>query len=240
MLILILIGIVPSMITAYLVVRSYEERAVSLRMVNVRNQCEILCNSLVAEQYFSNPGSEVINSQLNLLSNIYSGRILIVDSDFRVVHDTFDLDTGRTSVTREVITCFLRGYERGETSLTANAHKITFHRQAAHHADGVLLASVSTNEIVQGVRLLENRGVTVIAAVSPAVLIGGYVWPAFWYSRSCASPTRSRMCRTGWTERRSPCRTTPRPSLSRPPSTRCSPGEEHGCLASGVCEQRLP
>ena len=104
MLILILIGIVPSMITAYLVVRSYEERAVSLRMVNVRNQCEILCNSLVAEQYFSNPGSEVINSQLNLLSNIYSGRILIVDSDFRVVHDTFDLDTGRTSVTREVMT----------------------------------------------------------------------------------------------------------------------------------------
>ena len=66
MLILILIGIVPSMITAYLVVRSYEERAVSLRMVNVRNQCEILCNSLVAEQYFSNPGSEVINSQLIL------------------------------------------------------------------------------------------------------------------------------------------------------------------------------
>ena len=181
MLILILIGIVPSMITAYLVVRSYEERAVSLRMVNVRNQCEILCNSLVADQYFSNPGSEVINSQLNLLSNIYSGRILIVDSDFRVVHDTFDLDTGRTSVTREVITCFRD--MRGETLYDSrNAYieiTLPITEKGADHADGVLLASVSTNEIVQGVRLLENRGVTVIAAVSLLVLIGGYFLAGF-------------------------------------------------------------
>ena len=181
MLILILIGIVPSMIAAYLVVRSYEERAVSLRMVNVRNQCEILCNSLVAEQYFSNPGSEVINSQLNLLSNIYSGRILIVDSDFRVIHDTFDLDTGRTSVTREVITCFRD--MRGETLYDSrNAYieiTLPITEKGADHADGVLLASVSTNEIVQGVRLLENRGVTVIAAVSLLVLIGGYFLAGF-------------------------------------------------------------
>lgn len=181
MLILILIGIVPSMIAAYLVVRSYEERAVSLRMVNVRNQCEMLCNSLVAEQYFSNPGSEVINSQLDLLSNIYSGRILIVDSDFRVVHDTFDLDTGRTSVTREVITCFRD--MRGETLYDSrNAYieiTLPITEKGADHADGVLLASVSTNEIVQGVRLLENRGVTVIAAVSLLVLIGGYFLAGF-------------------------------------------------------------
>ena len=181
MLILILIGIVPSMITAYLVVRSYEERAVSLRMVNVRNQCEMLCNSLVAEQYFSNPGSEVINSQLDLLSNIYSGRILIVDSDFRVIHDTFDLDTGRTSVTREVITCFRD--MRGETLYDSrNAYieiTLPITEKGADHADGVLLASVSTNEIVQGVRLLENRGVTVIAAVSLLVLIGGYFLAGF-------------------------------------------------------------
>lgn len=181
MLILILIGIVPSMIAAYLVVRSYEERAVSLRMVNVRNQCEILCNSLVAEQYFSNPGSEVINSQLDLLSNIYSGRILIVDSDFRVIHDTFDLDTGRTSVTREVITCFRD--MRGETLYDSrNAYieiTLPITEKGADHADGVLLASVSTNEIVQGVRLLENRGVTVIAAVSLLVLIGGYFLAGF-------------------------------------------------------------
>ncbi len=181
MLILILIGIVPSMIAAYLVVRSYEERAVSLRMVNVRNQCEMLCNSLVAEQYFSNPGSEVINSQLDLLSNIYSGRILIVDSDFRVIHDTFDLDTGRTSVTREVITCFRD--MRGETLYDSrNAYieiTLPITEKGADHADGVLLASVSTNEIVQGVRLLENRGVTVIAAVSLLVLIGGYFLAGF-------------------------------------------------------------
>ena len=104
-----------------------------------------------------------------------------MDSDFRVVHDTFDLDTGRTSVTREVITCFRD--MRGETLYDSrNAYieiTLPITEKGADHADGVLLASVSTNEIVQGVRLLENRGVTVIAAVSLLVLIGGYFLAGF-------------------------------------------------------------
>ena len=48
--ILVIIGIVPSVFVEKGIVSSYEDRAVSLRMFNVKSQCDILSNQLVQEQ----------------------------------------------------------------------------------------------------------------------------------------------------------------------------------------------
>ena len=106
MLFLILIGLIPSYLMAWGIVSTYEERAVSLRSANVKNQCDILSNQMVQEDYMNNPNSENINSQLALLSNVYNGRIMIIDSDFKIIKDTYDLDVGRISVSEEVVDCF--------------------------------------------------------------------------------------------------------------------------------------
>ena len=158
MVILILIGIVPCIITTSVVVRSYRSRAVSLRESSVKNQCEILCDFLESENYLSNPDSAVVNSELSLLSNVYNGRILIVDSDYRVVKDTYDIDTGKTSVSKEVVSTFVSG--KGTSQYDAqNAYILmTFPIcRPDDSVEGVLLVSVSTNEIVQNSRILENR-----------------------------------------------------------------------------------
>ena len=78
------------------IVSSYEDRAVSLRMFNVKNQCDILSNQLVQEQYLQDTSSVAINSELDMLTNVYSGRILIVNQDFQVIKDTYDLDRENT------------------------------------------------------------------------------------------------------------------------------------------------
>ena len=93
--ILIIIGIVPSIIVEKGIVNSYEDRAVSNRQLNVKNQCDILVNQLAKENYLQDPSSEGINSELTMLSNVYSGRILIVNQDFQIIKDTYDLDKGK-------------------------------------------------------------------------------------------------------------------------------------------------
>ena len=103
--ILVIIGIIPSIVVEYVIVSSYRDRAVSIRTVNVMNQCDILCNQMISENYLENPTSATLNSELDLLSNIYSGRILIVDSHFRIIKDTFNLDVGKTMISEEIITC---------------------------------------------------------------------------------------------------------------------------------------
>ena len=176
MIILILIGIVPSVIAATVVVRGYVDRAVSLRSINVKNQCDILCNTLVTEKYVSNTNNDVINSELALLSNIYSGRIVIVDSDYKVVKDTYDLDTGKTSVSRDIISC---ANGNGGTTLYDSDNNyiqivVPIQDPDTKVIEGVMLASVSTNEIDQNVRILENEGLLVIIIISLLVFIIGY------------------------------------------------------------------
>ena len=104
--ILVIIGIVPCVILEKSIVNSYEDRAVSVRSITVKNQCDIICNQLIQQNYMEDPGSDVINGQLSMLTNIYGGRILIIDQDFRVIKDTYDMDRGKTIISQEVIQSF--------------------------------------------------------------------------------------------------------------------------------------
>lgn len=176
MLMLVLIGIVPTIVASILITQSYRARAVSIRISNVKNQCDVISRSIISEEYLTGGQSDVIDSQLSMLSNIFSGRLLIIDSSFRVVKDTYDLDIGRTSVSREVISCF----ETGSSATyydSKNAYiefTVPIMENEGQRILGVLVASVSTNEIQQTARHLENQGIFVVVLASIFVLVGGF------------------------------------------------------------------
>mgnify|MGYP001104671464 CR=1 FL=1 len=106
LIILIILGIVPSVIVAHVMVAAYESKAVAVRKQTVEKQCDILCNLLIKENYMNDSSSQDVNSKLELLSNIYGGRILIVDRDFRIIKDTYGVDEGKTLVSQKVVNCF--------------------------------------------------------------------------------------------------------------------------------------
>ena len=51
------------------------------------------------------PSSQSVNSKLELLSNVYGGRMVIVDRDLKVVADTYHVDEGRTLISPKVVKC---------------------------------------------------------------------------------------------------------------------------------------
>lgn len=175
LIILVIIGMVPAYLATAVLVRSYRDRAVSVREMSVKNQCEILSDLLSSEHYLEKIDSVAVNSQLTLLSQVYNGRIFIVDSDFRVIKDTYDIDTGKTSVSKDVINCFTTG-KGSSTYDDRNAYIImTFPIDDADTGEvtGVMLAAVSTNEVEQNAKLLENRGVFVIILITVLVILLG-------------------------------------------------------------------
>ena len=44
-----------------------------------------------------------------MLSNVYGGRILIVDRDFKIVKDTYHVDEGKTLVSPKIIATLRKG-----------------------------------------------------------------------------------------------------------------------------------
>ena len=85
MVIVMLMGIIPSILVENVVVRSYENRALSQRSIIVKNQSNIISNQLVQLNYMEDPSNAVINGEISMLTNIYEGRILIIDRDYRVI-----------------------------------------------------------------------------------------------------------------------------------------------------------
>lgn len=175
--ILIIIGIVPSIIVEKGIVNSYEDRAVSNRQLNVKNQCDILVNQLAKENYLEDPSSEGINSELTMLTNVYSGRILIVNQDFQVIKDTYDLDKGKYMISKEVVKCFQKMKESSHYDRENSYIEMTMPIPGTdgETTQGVLLISISTEEIVSSIDILEQKGLTILVIIGALVLVFGYL-----------------------------------------------------------------
>lgn len=103
--VILLIGIVPALCLKYAVIHSYEEWAVSDRKIEIQSQCNSISNQLISSNYMHDPTSDKVNAELAQLSNIYDGRILIVDNTLRIIKDTYSLDEGKTILSSQVIQC---------------------------------------------------------------------------------------------------------------------------------------
>ena len=175
---MMLLGIVPAIVIENAVVRSYEERAVSQRSIIVKNQSDILCNQLVSLGYLENPTNEVINGEFNMLTSIYEGRILIINRDYKIIWDTYNLDRGKYVISQEVIDCF-NGTETSRyddrNQYIEMTVKITDPESVDKEVMGVMLISASTLEINTSKEILEQKGIMILGIIIVLILVGGYI-----------------------------------------------------------------
>ena len=102
-LLFLLIGIIPGILLRVGMLNSYGDRAVSIRTSEILSQAKILANQIVSNDYLKHSSSIHINAQLEQLSTIYDGRVMIIDDEFHIIKDTYRLDEGKTIISEEVI-----------------------------------------------------------------------------------------------------------------------------------------
>ncbi len=104
-LIVLIIGIIPVVIMRFMMVRGYENRAINQKISEVTNQSAIVAAHLARTDYFSDTGDLVINDELIQMSNLYDGRILVINKDYLIIKDTYGKSQGKYIVSSEVISC---------------------------------------------------------------------------------------------------------------------------------------
>ena len=89
---------------------TFRQSQLDARFIEIQNQCVILSNKMTRSGYMTaeKKNNASLDSQMQTLSDVYNGRIVIVGSNFRVVTDTFNLATGKYYLSEEVIKCFKR------------------------------------------------------------------------------------------------------------------------------------
>ena len=105
---MVMFCMIPLLVESRILASSSRQSQVERRIIDVQNQCQILSNKMSRTGYLTNSvvDNAAIDTELSLLSDIFSGRILIVNSGFKIVEDTFSLSKGKTLIFNEVIRCF--------------------------------------------------------------------------------------------------------------------------------------
>ena len=158
-----LAGLLPCLAALFGIVKFYESRAVELRTAEIQNQCTILCNQLNNYGYLSDTSSEVINTSLTQLTNIYNGRVMVIDKDLRVIKDTYSLDEGKTDVSENVVRC-MKGERTNFYDRTNHYIEVTspIVERGGEKVLGVMLASVSTDNIETTKQVLYTHGGVIV------------------------------------------------------------------------------
>ena len=181
-LLVILIGTIPALVLRGVVLSSFEKREVEVQTAEIQNQCTILCNQLSDVNYLTGETSEVLRSELVQMSNIYKGRVLVIDHDFRIQEDTYDMDKGKTIVSEDVIRCF-QGKGTGNYDAENRYIEVTspIYDKGTEKVVGVMLVSVSTDMIADGVQVLDDRVIAVCLTIGMVAVIlafsAGFIMP---------------------------------------------------------------
>lgn len=174
----ILLAIIPSVIVGSGILLSYEMRALSIRESEVMNQARIIANQVATSNYIdgSKESSDILLAQMNMLTTIYDGRILVVDDNFQIVYDSYNLDDNKTIISDAVIKSF-----KGESTKIYDSENqyiemsipIIHPNDVTQSVVGILVVSVSTDNIALNLSYLTQIANVTVFIVIIAVSFAG-------------------------------------------------------------------
>ncbi len=169
-LIMFLMGVIPSIFMRVGILENYESRAVDVRTSDVQTQLRIIANHLITYNYLQDTSSEMIGAELEQLSNLYNGRVVIVNGNLKVVKDTYGISEGKVIISEEVIRCMkgtntvnydeVNGFIEITVPIveTVSAQNATEDMpEGTEIVRGVMLTSVSTDSIVMTMEILNMK-----------------------------------------------------------------------------------
>ncbi|MCR5502580.1 MAG: GHKL domain-containing protein [Lachnospiraceae bacterium] len=176
---ILLAGFLPSVVVSLSVLKGYENRAIRVRTLDAQTQLNILANHLLTYHYLADPSSDVVNAELGLLSNLYNGRVMVINQNLKIVKDTYGMSEGKTMVSEEVVKCLkgnggstnydeVNGYIEITVPIieTITAYSATEELpEGTEIIRGVLLTSVSDLTIITTLEILGRRVNTVVTAI---------------------------------------------------------------------------
>ena len=173
---LILVSSIPCFAIKETILQKYEDRAVAWRTAEIQNQCTILSNQLSAANYLKEPISEVINAELSQLSNVYDGRVMVIDEEYHIIKDTFGVEAGKTILSPDVIQCFSgtgTSHYDGENRYIEITTPIMEKENKESHVKGVILVSISTDIIHDTLSELESKANLLFLMAMLVVIVAG-------------------------------------------------------------------
>lgn len=182
--ILCVVGIAPILLMKMSILKNYQDQSLIQRGKMLQNQCENFANRMGDSLQGDDLQLDAFETEMDQLATLYNGRMVVVDDEFKVIKDTFNLDEGKTLVSREVIQCF-----KNETSLTHDGEykfielALPIRESVNKQVIGALVISSETADIVENKEELSRKVFVLQSVLMLVVLV-----TAFYLSRYLVKP----------------------------------------------------
>ena len=156
---LMLTGMIPCVVLHYGILSRYLDNAVLSRTNTVQTQVKIIADHLITYNYMLDSSSDVVNAELSQLSNLYDGRVLVIDGNLKIIKDTYAISEGKTIISEAIIKCFKGGGASNlfnETGYIEIIVPIEEKLEDKTRVAGVMLTSVSTDSIMSGYEYIQS------------------------------------------------------------------------------------
>lgn len=93
---MIAVAVIPLLLQTWILIGSFKQNQIEARSIEIQNQCVILSNRMTRSGYMTadKANNVSLDAQMQTIADLYNGRIVIVNSSYKIMTDTFNLSTG--------------------------------------------------------------------------------------------------------------------------------------------------
>lgn len=82
--------------------RAYHNRSIQNKILQVQSQCNILASQVLLNEFMISSTTDNLNTEIDQLANVMEGRIIIVDSEYKIVKDTYTIEQDKYMMSNDV------------------------------------------------------------------------------------------------------------------------------------------
>ncbi len=180
----ILVGILPIFLLRFVFLGTYESQAVEQKAQLLERQCQQVLEQISETGYMHGNITDQVDRLIDQMASLYTGRVTLVNSNFRIIKDTYDIDVGKVIISEDVLLTFLgsnsTNYDESNQFLEMT---IPISNDLTGETDGIMIISVPTLDISNGKAGLSRTVITL-----QTILIIGILLIAFYVSRILTRP----------------------------------------------------
>ncbi len=171
-LMVVLAGMIPAFFLTATLMNNYEQETVEADTATVINQANILAAQISNENYITNVSSLRLEEQMELISAYNETRIMIVNSAYEVIYDTYEFDLGKSVISESVFNA-LDGmvYHTYDAQNEYIGVVVPISDSQSGEINGALAVSVSTTNLTDTIRHMWTTAIMMVAAILVLVVM---------------------------------------------------------------------
>ena len=172
--------IVPLLVVGRITVIGYRNQAANNLVIDIKEQCNLLAADIATSAYLTDQSSDYVNAELEQLTQIYSLRILILNSDFKIVKDNYLFEEGKTLVSPKAINAY-KGNISTEFYQKYNYAELFMPIYSLDNSEviGVICVTVTDMQVGENMEYFNKFFTTVLLVVLILALAFGFVFSEF-------------------------------------------------------------